>query len=145
MWKKRKEKRFSKVKDLVELLERKIKGAYRKQTIHFATRTFQALRMAVNNEEESIKEGLEAAMNIVSKGGRIVVISFHSGEDRIVKNFFRHHSRSCICPPEIPECRCDHKASLKVLNKKIVIPSKEEKSANPRSRSAKLRAAVKIY
>ncbi len=112
--------------------------------IHPATRTFQAVRMAVNDELHTIKIGIRSAANRLKDEGRIAVISFHSLEDRVVKEFFRQESRDCICPPEQPTCICGHKATLKVLTKKPVLASEDEIKINPRSRSAKLRVAQKI-
>lgn len=112
--------------------------------IHPATKTFQALRMATNSELERLSQGLEQAVEALSPQGRLAVISFHSLEDRLVKKFFQRESRDCICPPEQVICTCGHQASLKVLTKGPVIPSKEEIALNPRSRSAKLRIAQKI-
>jgi 16S rRNA (cytosine1402-N4)-methyltransferase len=111
---------------------------------HPATRTFQALRVAVNEELENLETALEQAHTLLGFGGRLVVISFHSLEDRIVKEFFRRESRDCICPPETPVCTCHHRASLRILTKTPVQPSLDEIAANPRSRSAKLRAAERI-
>ena len=112
--------------------------------LHPATRTFQAIRIAVNNELQSLRSGLLQAINLIETGGRIVVISFHSLEDRIVKQLFVEESKNCICPPEQPICTCNHKAQLKIITKPPVIPSQEEVSHNFRARSAKLRAAEKI-
>ncbi len=112
--------------------------------IHPATRTFQALRIATNKELETLETSLPGLVNCLEPGGRIVIISFHSLEDRIVKQFFRKESKDCICPPEQPVCTCGHKASLKVLTRKPVTPSKKEVQENPRSRSARLRIAEKI-
>jgi len=106
-----------------------------------ATRTFQALRMAVNGESEELERGLEAAVALVKTGGRLVVISYHSGEDRIVKRFFRRMSGLCVCPPGTPVCRCDPVNALVVITKKPLQPSIDEVKRNPRARSAKLRAA----
>ena len=111
---------------------------------HPATRTFQALRIAVNNELEVLEEGLENSLKAVCTGGRIAIITFHSLEDRIVKRFFKRESINCICPPEQPFCTCSHQATLKVITKKTVKPSQEEIANNPRSRSAKMRVAEKI-
>ena len=111
---------------------------------HPATKTFQALRMATNAELEKLANVLEQAVASLGKGGRLAVISFHSLEDRLVKQFFQRESRDCICPPEQVVCTCGHHASLKVITKKPVTPSDEEVTANPRSRSAKLRVAQKI-
>lgn len=112
--------------------------------IHPATRTFQALRIATNRELETLSIALPGLANRLVTGGRFAVISFHSLEDRIVKQFFRRESKDCICPPEQPICTCGHIASLKVLTKKPVRPSKKEVNKNPRSRSARLRIAEKI-
>ncbi len=116
----------------------------RRQRIHAATQTFQALRIAVNRELEVLEQVLPQAVRVLAPGGRLAIISFHSLEDRIVKRFFRAESTDCICPPEFPECRCDHKASIKIITKKPVVPSEKEKQNNPRSRSAKLRVVEKI-
>ena len=115
-----------------------------KRGIHPATRTFQALRIAVNDELDALERGLEAAVRLLSPGGRIVVITFHSLEDRIVKQFFRQESQDCICPPESLECRCGHKAELRIITKKPIRPDDEEIQRNPRSRSAKMRVAERI-
>jgi 16S rRNA (cytosine1402-N4)-methyltransferase len=109
--------------------------------IHPATRVFQAIRIAVNRELDNLKEALPQAVELLKPGGRLAVISFHSLEDRIVKEFFRQESRDCICPPELPVCMCHHKATLKVITPKPIKPSPQEVEANPRSRSAKLRIA----
>jgi 16S rRNA (cytosine1402-N4)-methyltransferase len=106
-----------------------------------ATRTFQALRMAVNGEPEELERGLEAAVTLVRPGGRLVVISYHSGEDRIVKRFFQRMSGRCVCPPGTPECRCNPVNALVVITGKPLQPSIDEVRLNPRARSAKLRAA----
>ena len=113
--------------------------------IHPATRTFQALRIVVNNELEHIKTVLSDSLEILHVSARIMVISFHSLEDRIVKNFFRDEERGCICPPRIPVCSCGHKARLKVVTRRPVVPSTEEARYNPRASSAKLRVAERVY
>ena len=87
---------------------------------------------------------MKQAVGILGPGGRVAVISFHSLEDRIVKDFFKHQAKDCVCPPDFPECRCDHKATLKIITKKPIVPRKEEIETNPLSRSAKLRVAEKI-
>jgi len=112
--------------------------------IHPATRTFQALRMAVNEELQSLQSGLNQALYILARGGRMVIISFHSLEDRLVKQFVRRESKDCICPPEQPVCTCGHKASLKILTRHAITPSENEIQENSRARSARLRAAEKI-
>ena len=114
------------------------------QKIHPATRTFQALRIAVNRELDCIAPGIEGAVAALSVGGRIGVISFHSLEDRIVKNTFRDLAATCVCPKDIPYCVCQKKALVKVLTRKAVVPSVEETMKNPRARSAKLRVAERI-
>lgn len=115
-----------------------------KEKIHPATRSFQAIRIAVNGELTAVEAVLPAAVKALKPGGRLLVISFHSLEDRIVKNFFRRESRDCLCPPEQPVCTCGHHASLKELTRHPVTADDEEIQINPRSRSAKLRAAVKL-
>ena len=107
-------------------------------------RVFQAIRIEVNKEYEKLTQALHAAVDVLRPGGRLVVISYHSGEDRIVKNFFNTESRDCICPPGLPVCRCGHKRTIKILTKKVVRPSQEEIEKNPRARSARLRAAERI-
>lgn len=111
--------------------------------IHPATRVFQALRIEVNHELESLAQGLVAALNILKPGGRLAVVAFHSLEDRIVKQFGKRESRDCICPPDIPECRCQHQATLNVVTKNVVTPTLEEVRHNPRARSARLRVFEK--
>ena len=112
--------------------------------VHPATRTFQALRIAVNNEMGAIESVLPQALNALTTGGRLAIISFHSLEDRLVKRYFRHQSKDCICPPRQPICTCDHKASLIEITRKPICPSDEESASNPRARSAKLRIAEKL-
>lgn len=112
--------------------------------IHPATRTFQALRIATNQELETIAAALPELMGLLAPGGRMAVISFHSLEDRIVKQFFKQESQDCICPPEQPICTCEHTASLTIITRKPIMASKKEIQDNPRSSSARLRAAQKI-
>ncbi len=116
----------------------------RKGRIHPATRTFQALRIAVNQELEAVAAFLPQAVAALAPGGRLAVISFHSLEDRIAKQFFRRESRDCICPPEQPICTCGHKASLVEVNRHPVEASEEENVNNPRARSARLRIIEKL-
>ncbi len=115
-----------------------------KQRLHPATRTFQALRIAVNDELGALERALPQALRVLRPGGRLVVISFHSLEDRIVKQFFRREAQDCICPPRQPICTCGHKAQVRILTRKPITPSPEEIHRNPRSRSAKLRAVEKL-
>jgi 16S rRNA (cytosine1402-N4)-methyltransferase len=116
----------------------------RRGRIHPATRTFQALRIAVNDELTALETALPQVLELLADGGRLVVMSFHSLEDRIVKRFLRRESTDCVCPPEIPVCMCDHRARVQVLTSKPVRPTPEEVEINPRSRSARLRAAERI-
>jgi 16S rRNA (cytosine1402-N4)-methyltransferase len=116
----------------------------RRRFHHPATQTFQALRIAVNDELESVEKILPMAVQALDRGGRLAVISFHSLEDRIVKDFFRRESRDCICPPRQPVCTCGHKASIKEINHRPITPTEEEINRNSRSRSAKLRVAEKL-
>lgn len=126
--------------ELAALIERTVG---RRGHIHPATRTFQALRIAVNRELEALEAALPQALDLLRPGGRLVVISFHSLEDRIVKQFLHRESRDCICPPEVPVCVCGHRARVRVLTPKPVRPDNAEVTANPRARSARLRAAEK--
>lgn len=111
---------------------------------HFATKVFQALRIAVNHELENLTEVLPQAVELLGPGGRLAIISFHSLEDRIVKQYFKKESTGCVCPKSFPVCRCEHRAILKILNKKPIVPDEEEAKINPRSRSAKLRVAERL-
>ena len=112
--------------------------------IHPATKIFQALRLAVNQELENLLAVLPQAVNLLKARGKLIVISYHSLEDRIVKQYFKQESKDCLCPPILPDCRCGHKASLKILTKPLLRPTGEEVLKNQRSRSAKLRAVSKI-
>ncbi len=112
--------------------------------IHPATRTFQALRIAVNDELENLKHALDSGVDLLNPGGRFCVISFHSLEDRIVKNKFSEKEKGCICPPDLPVCVCGKKPTLRILTKKPITPDRDEIRKNPRSRSAKLRTAERI-
>lgn len=116
----------------------------RRGRIHPATRTFQALRIAVNDELDALEAALPQAVEILAPGGRLAVISFHSLEDRPVKRFLRRESRDCICPPEMPVCTCDHRATLRRVTRKPIRPTAQEIAANPRARSARLRVAERI-
>lgn len=138
----RQNRKFKTTLELVSLITRLFPP--RREKIHPATKTFQALRMAVNSELENIQTILRDAVEILPKGARMAIITFHSVEDRLVKNFFRQESTDCLCPPDIPECRCGHRRKIKLINKKPICPSPEEVNENFRSRSAKLRAIEKI-
>ena len=132
---------FSTTRQLATVVARAV-GMRRK--IHPATKTFQALRIAVNQELERLKAALKQAVNILEVGGRLVVISFHSLEDRLVKKFLRRESQDCVCPPQTPACICGHQAILQLITKRVITPSPTEVLANPRSRSAKMRVAERI-
>jgi 16S rRNA (cytosine1402-N4)-methyltransferase len=127
---------------LVNILEQAIGG--RKGKIHPATKTFQALRIAVNQEIEHLEAALKQAISLLGINGRLVVISYHSLEDRIVKQFMQREAKECICSPDMPTCVCGHKASLRLINKKVITPSAAEVQLNPRSRSAKLRVVEHV-
>lgn len=113
-------------------------------SIHPATRTFQALRIAVNQELECLRDALKQAVNILATGGRLVVIGYHSLENRVVKEFVRQEARGCICAPSTPVCVCEHEPTMKLVTKRVVRPSLLEVEVNHRSRSAKLRAAERL-
>jgi 16S rRNA (cytosine1402-N4)-methyltransferase len=128
--------------DLAAIVVNSVGDRYTK--IHPATRTFQALRIAVNHELEHLTSALEQSLRCLGPDGRLAVISYHSLEDRIVKNFMLRESSNCICPANLPECRCNHVAQLTLINKHPITPTDSEIEINPRSRSAKLRVAQKI-
>ena len=134
---------FGTTSDLVKLCD-EVLGVSRPGKLPHPTLVFQALRIAVNDELGQLASALEAGCGKLKKGGRIAVISFHSLEDRIVKNFFRDESTGCHCPPGLPVCRCGHTASLRIVTRKPVTPGDSELTANRRSACAKLRAAEKI-
>ena len=127
---------------LAQVIERAVRG--RRGRLHPATKTFQALRIAVNHELEHLEAALKQAIGLLGFGGRLVVISYHSLEDRIVKQFMQREARDCICPLGTPTCTCGHKASLRLVTRKVITPSPAEVQLNPRSHSAKLRAAKRI-
>jgi len=112
--------------------------------IHPATRTFQAIRIAVNQELVNLEEVLQQTVGVLKSGGRLAVLSYHSLEDRLVKSFIYRESKDCLCSAEVPVCTCGHRASLRVINRKAVRPSPAEREANPRSRSARLRMAERL-
>ena len=116
----------------------------KRQKIHPATRTFQALRIAVNRELENLDRFITDAVDALEAGGRLVIISFHSLEDRVVKKTFQHLAQACICPPDFPVCKCVKKKTVDILTRKPVVPGEEEIRLNFRSRSAKLRALKKL-
>jgi len=140
----RKIERITTTLKLADIVRKAIPKKINRGRIHPATRVFQALRIHVNNELKNLDTGLDAAVAYLKPGARICVISFHSLEDRIVKHRFRALSRNCICPTSIPRCECRQVPSLEILTKRPITPTPEEVQRNPRSRSAKLRVAVKI-
>ncbi|MDO8674046.1 MAG: 16S rRNA (cytosine(1402)-N(4))-methyltransferase RsmH [Dehalococcoidia bacterium] len=116
----------------------------RRGKIHPATKTFQALRIAVNEEMDSLHSALAQSVQVLAPYGRLVVISFHSLEDRIVKDFMRQEAKGCLCPPRLPQCVCGRQPTVRLITRKVVTPSSAEVDRNPRSRSAKLRACEKL-
>lgn len=128
---------------LVEIIKKAIPKGARREGPHPAKRTFQALRIAVNQELEILEETLAQGVDLLKPEGRLAVITFHSLEDRIVKQLFKKLAQGCTCPPEFPVCVCQKKPLVKILTPKPVLPSKEEVNSNPRSRSAKLRVVQK--
>ncbi len=129
---------------LREIVERTIPRRFWPKRIHPATRTFQALRIEVNHELESLNAGLQAAIRILRPGGRLGVVSFHSLEDTIVKNALHVSAQNCLCPPQQTHCTCAHRASLLLLSRKAIKPDAAELASNPRARSARLRVAEKL-
>jgi len=136
----RQEEPLTRTGELAELVKGAVPGGYRPSRIHPATRVFQALRIQVNQELEQVETGVARAINLLRPGGRLVVISFHSLEDRIVKNLFREQAKGCICPPKLPICQCNHQPKVKILTRKGVRATSAELEFNVRSRSAILRA-----
>lgn len=134
----RNKKKFGTVADLLKIIPSK------PGRIHPATKVFQALRIAVNDELGALEDFLPQALENLKAGGRLAVISFHSLEDRIVKHFFQAQVKTCVCPPEFPECRCEQQQKIKIITKKPIVPTVEEIARNPRARSAKLRVAERI-
>jgi 16S rRNA (cytosine1402-N4)-methyltransferase len=134
---------FERTAELVETIKAAIPAPARFGDGHPARRVFQALRIAVNEELEELEEALPVAVEMLRPGGRIAVISFHSLEDRIVKRFFRAQERGCICPPDLPICACGREPVLRVLTKRPVRPGTDEREANPRASSARLRVAAR--
>ncbi len=128
--------------ELAEIIEKA--NPRRGKRTHPATQTFQAIRIAVNDELSALETALEQAVSLLGQGGRMAVISYHSLEDRIVKNFVRKQASDCVCPPQTPICHCDHLATLKVITRRPLIPTDAETDSNPRARSAKLRVVERI-
>jgi 16S rRNA (cytosine1402-N4)-methyltransferase len=130
--------------ELADLVAGAIPRAAWPRDINVATRTFQALRIAVNRELESLERGLKAALTVLASGGRVGVVTFHSLEDRLVKNSFNVEAKDCLCPPHAPICICGHRRSIRIITRKPITPGETELRENPRSRSAKLRIAEKL-
>lgn len=140
----RKIKTIETTTELACIISGAVPERYRKGKIHPATRTFQALRIAVNKELENLEKFIPEAIEALNPGGRLAIISFHSLEDRIVKNIFRENARGCTCPKEFPQCVCGKKPGVRIITKKPIIPDAKEILANPRSRSAKLRVCERL-
>ncbi len=140
----RRQSPISTTAELARLVESVVPRKKSRERIHPATRTFQALRIVVNEELKSLKEFLDSVLDILKTGGRLVIISFHSLEDRLVKQAFGSWARSCRCPKDIPVCQCEGKPLARIITRKPVVPSEIEILKNPRARSAKLRALEKI-
>ena len=142
--KNREEKNIETTLELVEIIKAAIPAKARREGPHPAKRTFQAIRIEVNSELSILNKTIEDGVGKLNKGGRMAIITFHSLEDRIVKNKFRDLAVSCRCPKEFPVCVCGEKAKVKVISRKAIEPTKEEVDINPRSRSAKLRVIEKL-
>lgn len=140
----REQKKITRTQELVSIVESSVPGFYKRKKIHCATKTFQALRIEVNRELESLDSFLFQAVETLRPGGRLAVITFHSGEDALVKHWMRQNARGCICPPEFPQCRCGNKPLLRIITRKPIVAGENELKENPRARSAKLRVAEKM-
>ena len=141
---KRKASPIKTTKELAAIVVQALPPQLKRRRIHPATKTFQALRIAVNNELLNLHRAINDGITVLNRGGKFSIISFHSLEDRIVKNLFRSWEKGCICPSDFPICACDREPKLKVLTKKPTTPSNAELDTNPKARSAKLRTAMKI-
>lgn len=135
---------FKMVSDLVEVAQKAHIQKFNKNENKYLSQVFQSLRIEVNNELEHLRKALIGAVKVLSKGGKVGVISYHSLEDRIVKHFFKDQSMDCVCPPRFPVCNCETVPTLSIQTKKPILPSEEEIQVNSKSRSAKLRIAQKI-
>jgi 16S rRNA (cytosine1402-N4)-methyltransferase len=140
----RREQPFERTGELVETIKNAIPAPARFGDGHPAKRVFQALRIAVNDELTALEDALPAAVDLLKPGGRLAVISFHSLEDRIVKQFLRDQERGCTCPPDFPICVCGQEPVLRATPRRAIRPSARETASNPRAASARLRAAVKV-
>jgi 16S rRNA (cytosine1402-N4)-methyltransferase len=142
--KERKKKAIKSGKDLQNLIAKTIPTRFWPKNVNVATKTFQALRIATNEELQNLEEFLPSAIELLKPAGRLAVLSFHSLEDRIVKHYFKKEAKDCLCPPEVPICVCGHKAKIQIIKPKGIIASKKELKRNPRARSARLRIVQKI-
>lgn len=142
--KRRETEPFLRTGELAELIRNTIPGGRKPSRIDPATRVFQALRIAVNQELEQVEQGVSRGIELLKPGGRLVVISFHSLEDRIVKHIFRDQAKGCICPPRMPVCRCENEPAVEILTRKGLKAQADEIDMNPRSRSAVLRAVSRL-
>ncbi len=140
----RKEKAIDSTGDLVRVIKKAIPKGARKDGPHPAKRVFQAIRIYVNDELGALQKSLQQASKLLKTEGRLSIITFHSLEDRIVKQFIKEMSQGCVCPPQLPICACGQRPLLKNLTKKPIIPSETELAVNPRARSAKLRGCIKL-
>ncbi|MBE3583106.1 MAG: 16S rRNA (cytosine(1402)-N(4))-methyltransferase RsmH [Limnochordaceae bacterium] len=140
----RRRERIVTTQQLVEIIEEAVPASARREGGHPARRTFQALRIAVNDELGALRQGLNAAAQLLRPGGRLVVITFHSLEDRLVKQFFQEKARGCVCPPGLPVCVCGQQPEMEIITRRAVVPSAAEQEQNRRARSAHLRAAAKL-
>ena len=139
----RKEKKIETTKELAEIVKNSIPEKFRHAKMNLATKTFQALRIEVNQELANLEKFIPQAIENLNPQGRLAIISFHSLEDRIVKNIFRENARGCICPSDFPQCVCGKKPKISIITKKPIAPTDLEVSDNPKSRSAKLRVCEK--
>ena len=130
--------------ELAEVVSKAAGGRKSRSHLHPATRVFQALRYAVNDEVKNVRSGLEQAVGLLAPTGRLVVLAYESLTDREVKTFFKRESTGCVCPPQVVECQCGHKATLRLVSRRVVTPSQEEVRTNPRSRSARLRVVERL-
>ena len=140
----REDKSISTSAELANLVYEAIPKKFHPARIHPATKTFQAFRIAVNHELDNIEEFIGKAVPFLKKGGRLVIISFHSLEDRLIKNLFQNLASPCICPPDLPMCGCGKKSEIKIITRSPLVPTEAEVANNPRSRSAKMRVGEKL-
>jgi 16S rRNA (cytosine1402-N4)-methyltransferase len=142
--KERKGKAMKSGKDLQNLIAKTVPKRFWPKNVNVATKTFQALRIATNEELQNLEEFLPPAIELLKPQGRLAVVSFHSLEDRIIKHYFKQEAKDCICPPQAPICVCGHKAKIQIIQPKGITPNKEELKRNPKARSARLRVVQKI-